>query len=236
LVKWDDEVTVTVNEYVESSQVIGADLLKLGQKDCYRPKSDKYDKYKPVIKELFLQYYNLAVKCLYEQTMDDGEFYINKRGKYWFEVLYFSKDEKKKSSIQISFSDRIDDFSIGVNTGYGHYGRPRARKEGKAITDEQFKLFLNLTIQYLYDCDSLLVHMDDYIRNFLKLCDGEKKIDSLVLSDRKTIETIISQLEARKEYLERRLIENDNDHVNDRVKLRGELEGIAYAMKVVRTS
>ncbi len=46
-------------------------------------------------------------------------------------------------------------------------------------------------------------------------------------SAEKSFQTISDQLTSRKEYLEKRLIENDADSTLDRMKFRGELEGIA---------
>lgn len=118
----------------------------------------------------------------------------------------------------------------------GFSGRPTARKNASPITDLQFKQFLNLTLQFLYDPDSLTTFLNDYIKNFYKLCKGETKIEGFIISAEKSFEIISDQLSSRKEYLEKRLIENDKDSALDRMKFRGELEGIKYALNVINAN
>ncbi len=111
-----------------------------------------------------------------------------------------------------------------------------ARKKASPITEVQFKQFLNLTIQFLYDPDSLITFLNDYIKNFYLLCQGEMKIEGFIISAEKSFQIISDQLTSRKEYLERRLIDNDKDSALDRMKFRGELDGIKYAMNVINAN
>jgi hypothetical protein len=236
LMKWNETFNLTVEENVEWRQCFELTSLKSGDKDTEKPKSDKYTRYKPVIRETFLDHYSLALKYLHETALDEGEFYLYEHSNRWFEILYFSKDEKQRRSIEIDFRDFIDNLWLMFLCVPGHSGRPSARKKAVAIPVDRFKQFLNLTIQYLYDPDSLAVYLGDYIKNFKQLIKGDTKIEGFIISGEKATENILNQLEARKDYLEKRLIENDSDSVNERLKLRGELEGIGYAIKVVKSS
>jgi hypothetical protein len=57
-----------------------------------------------------------------------------------------------------------------------------------------------------------------------------------IISAEKSFQAILDQLTSRKEYLEKRRIENDQHSTIDRVKFRGELEGILYAINVINAN
>jgi len=235
VVKWNESFTVEVAENVDFKQVIDLSINKL-QKNVSKPVSDKYKKVKPVIKEIFLDHYTLALKFIHESDIDDGEFYLSKKSKDWYVIEYYSKNEKEKRKIEIDFRDSIEDLWLKFSSTPGFNGRPIARKKASPITEVQFKQFLNLTIQFFYDPDSLTTFLNDYIKNFYSLCQGETKIEGFIISAEKSFQIISDQLTSRKEYLEKRLIENDNDSALDRMKFRGELEGILYAMNVIKAN
>jgi len=233
LMKWrKDLFSLEVEEEVDFRQRISLDIYKFYQKDS-KPASTQYTKVVPVIKEVFLSHYTLAVKYIHETPIDDGEFYLYQHSKDWFDIYYFSRNEKDRRNIHIDFRDSIEDLWITVYATAGHKGRPSSRKNGEVITEERFRQFLNLTIQYFYDPDSVATLLGDYIKNFKLLCEGDTKIEGLIISVSKAFEDIFKQLDSRKEYLEKRLIENDGDSNIDRAKFRGELEGIGYAVKVI---
>lgn len=235
VVKWNESFTIEVVENVDFRQVIDLSINKL-QKNISKPVSDKFKKVKPVIKEIFLDHYTLALKFIHETDIDDGEFYLSKKSKCWYVIEYYSKNEKEKRKIEIDFRDSIEDLWLMFRCTPGFNGRPFARKNASPITDVLFKQFLNLTIQFFYDPDSLNTFLNDYIKNFYKLCKGETKIEGFIISAEKSFQMISDQLASRKEYLEKRLIENDKDSSLDRIKLRGELEGILYSLKVINSN
>jgi hypothetical protein len=236
LSKWLPEFTLDVEENVDWRQCIQLDIYKLNRKDSIKPASDEFAKVKPVIKEIFLSHYTLALKFIHEAPIDEGEFYIYQRSKDWYQVNYFSKNEKEKLNIKIDFRDGIEDLWLQFTCFPGHKERPECRKKANLITEEKFRQFLNLTIQFFYDPDSFPVFLEDYIKNFRLLCEGDNKIEGFIISAEKSFEAIFQQLELRKEYIEKRLIENDADSTLDRAKLRGELEGINYAIKTINSN
>ena len=232
VLKWNESFTIEVGENVDFRQVIDLSINKL-KNNISKPVSDTFKKVKPIINEIFLDHYTLALKFIHETEIDEGEFYLSKKSKNWYVIEYYSKNEKEKRKIEIDFRDSIEDLWLMFRFCPGFNGRPLARKKASPITEVQFKQFLNLTIQFLYDPDSLSTFLNDYIKNFYLLCKGETKIEGFVISAEKSFQIILDQLTSRKEYLERRLIENDKDSALDRMKFRGELEGILYAMKVI---
>lgn len=234
LIRWNPDYQVEVDEEVEHYQYISVAVTKLKQGDIRKPASDQFTKVKQILREVFMDHYSLAVKHIYESKLDEGECYIHLKSKDWIIVRYFSGNEKQRFKIEIDFRDSVEDLWMRVNTEHGHKNRPDSRKNGTPITLEQFQQFLHLTTQFLYDSDSFLVLLDDYIKNMHFLAKGEREIQGLLMSSEKSFETILEQLILRKEQLEKRLIENDNDSTLDRAKLRGELEGLLYACTVIR--
>jgi len=226
---------VEVDENVDHHQYISFsfDKLKTGMFD--KPQNSTYKTVRPV-KEVFLSHYSLAIKYVYEITLDDGEFFLVKKSSSWYKIAYYSKDEKDKQLIEIDFRDGIEDIWLTLTGSLGHKGRPQYRKEALAITKEHFMQFLNCTLQFLFDSDSYAIFFDDYLRKFYQLIKGEGKIEGFIISAEKSFEKIISQLIIRKENLGQRLIENDTDSVIDRAKLRGELDGINYVIKTIKVN
>jgi len=233
VMRWNESFTIEVEENVDFRQCIDLTVYKLKQKNIPKPVGDKYTKVKPVIKEIFLTHYTLALKFIHETEIDEGEFYLFKNSSDWYVVEYFSKDEKKRCKIEIDFRDSIEDLWLRFDCTPEFKGRPAARKKASPITNIQFKQFLNLTIQFLYDPDSITTFLSDYVKNFYLLCQGNANIQGFIISAEKSFQAILDQLTSRKEYLEKRLIENDHDSTIDRVKFRGELEGILYAINVI---
>lgn len=233
VVKWHPEYQVDVDEEVEYYQYISVCVNKLGQKGIEKPSSSKYEKVKPIIREIFLEHYSLAVRNFQEYENNEGECYIHHNSKDWIVIRYFSINEKQKLSIEIDFRNSIDDLWLMIHREHGHKHRPTARKNGTAISLDDFHQFLHLTAGFLSDSDSFLVFVEDYIKNMRRLSEGEEKITGLLFSSEKSFETIIEQLNKRKKAIEMRLIDNDADPANERANLRGELKGIDYAISTI---
>lgn len=231
ITKWAQTYDLSVEEDVDSRQSIELLINKLDQRSRSRPVNDKYTKVKPVIKEIFTAHYSLALKYIYQVDLENGEFYLVKHSSDWYILHYYGATEPL--SIEIDFRDSVEDLWLMFFCRRGLKGRPNVRKNGQAVTETLFKQALNLTIKFLYDPDSVSVFLNDYIRNFKLVCQGDTKIEDFIISGEKSFQAILSQLESRKEYLQKRLIENDHDSATDRVKLRGELEGIVYATNVI---
>lgn len=233
LVKWNPNFEVEIDEEVESHQNITLYINRLDQKDISQPNSSESKKVKSIIKETFFDHYLLALKYIHESNTEEGEFYLLSKSKDWFIVRYYSKNEKQKQSIEIDFRNGIESLWLRVSANKGHKHRPDSRKNGTALDHGRFRQFLNLTIQFLHDPDSYLIFIDDYIKNFLLVADGKERINSFINKTERSFENVLTQLTIRKETLEKRLIENDTDTSLDRAKLRGELDGLQYAIMTI---
>lgn len=236
LVKWNEIYCVQVNENVDDQQHIILQIDKVPKEDILIPKSDKYQKVRSIIKKTFLDHYNLAFKFIKETFIAEGEFYILKKGKGQIHIAYFSVDKKNQEHISIDFSDRIDDFTLRVASSTEFSQRRAFRKKAEPITLEQFTQYLHLTLQFLHDPNSYLIYMEDYLKSFYSLASGNEEIGELIKSAGKSVELIIQQLQQRKAVIEKRLIEEDSDSSTNRIRLRGELDGINYAIKTIEIS
>lgn len=236
LMRWNPAFSVEVDENVEHCQYISLAMLKLGQRDSSKPASTKYERVTPVIKEIFLNHYSLAIKYLHEAELDEGEMYLYTHSGNWIEAAWYSKNEKNKANVIVNCMNNVEDLWLSVSGSIGYSRRREFRKHGEAITMERFKQFLHLTLQFLYDSDSYSVFQKDYISNFFLLAKGEENIGGFIFSTEKAFEEILIQLERRKDNIAKRLIESDNDPAIERAKLRGELEGIDYAIKTVKSN
>ncbi len=236
VIRWNQFYSVEVDEDVDYHQFISFRFDKLKTGEIEKPKSSEYQNVRSIIKEVFLSHYNLAMNNIYDVAIDEGEFYLRKNSTSWFDIVYFSKDEKAKQSIEINFQDSIEEIYLTITCNPGYKGRPVYRKKGTAITKERFEQFLNCTLQLLNDSDSYTIFIDDYLRKFYQLLEVNNKIDGFIISAEKSFEKILDQLSLRKENLEKRLIESDTDSAIDRAKLRGEVEGLIYAIKTISTT
>lgn len=236
LEKLNKDYSVVVDEEVDHHQHITITLNKLNQKDFDKPVSTEYEKVKPVIPEIFYEHYNFALKHIHEAELDEGECYQVQHSKDWIEWRYFSKNEKQKTRLEIDLRDSIEDLWLTVSCYPGHKNRPQSRKEGKPIPVEDFRKFLQCTIKFLYDSNSLLIFRDDYLNNMRSLAAGDDKLIRWQPGIGFSPDKIIEQLNLRKITLEKRLIENDNDSALDRAKIRGEIEGIIYAIAAISQS
>ena len=60
--KWDKDFYVSVNENVDFIQSIDITINKFSESVFEKPKNSKFEKVKPILKEIFLDHYILAIK------------------------------------------------------------------------------------------------------------------------------------------------------------------------------
>ncbi len=231
--KWNERYAIDIHENYEYIQYIDIYALKIkGKVD--KPKSDKYQKVIPILKDLFEDHYYGSLKHI-PTDIEDWEYYIIHNNRTWIEINAYSKNESNKTgNIQLDLRNDISDFNFTIYSSGELRGRPNARKNGTPITYEHFKKFLNYSLQYLSDHESILIYAEQFIENFKKLASGEQTNTILFdISAEKSFKQIISQLNKRKEAIEKRLMENDKDSKEKRIQLRGELDGIKYSLKTI---
>jgi len=233
IVKWNRRFYVEIDENVDLLQRIELTIDKFPDSVIEKPKSSKYEKVKPILKESFLDYYKLVIKLITKQLNSDGEFYLLKNGKDWFQVESYMIG---KWNISIDFRDSIASLWLQVNSSSNFSGRPNSRKHGIPITKEKFEIFLRLTLKFLYDPDSYPILLDSFVANFYFLANEDAETENLMFSTDQALKDILAQLELRKRNIEKRLIETDNDNESDRIKLRGEIDGINYAISTMKIS
>lgn len=232
--KWNELVYIEVFENYEWIQYIDAYILKFKDKN-EKPKSGPYQKVRPVLKELFEDHYQGALRFVSKKEFDDWEYYITRYTKTWIEIeAYSSEKSKTKGNIKLDLRDAVEDLYFTVYSSNELRGRPGARKNGTPITYELFSQFFKASMQFLSDHESYLIYYEQLIENFKKLASGEEKtIENFDISAERAFKDIVEQLDKRKKAIEQRLIENDQDSKEARLKLRGELEGINYSLKTI---
>jgi len=232
---WHKNYYVEVQEDVESKQDIEVYVGRFAEEVCEKPKNNQYEKVQPILNELFFDHYLIALKRLNKIDLSEGEFYLIAHNKDWFQTEFYSINRKPCNNISIDFRDSIDSLWLMVH-GHSKNGmRVNARKNGIPITSTQFKQILDLTLNYLSDIESLKILLLNYIKSFKSLCEGEIDYEIFKISDEKIFEKVVDQLKVRKRNIEQRLIQNDEDSEIVRIKMRGEINGINYALETIKT-
>ena len=101
-----------VNERVESQPDITISINKFKSHKFDKPKSTEFEKVKPILKDLFNDYYNYTLKQLYEAVSDEGEYYIINTYKDCYQVEYYSIDNKNKRKLQIDFMKTLEVYGF----------------------------------------------------------------------------------------------------------------------------
>lgn len=232
--KWNERFTINIFEDYETTQLVDIYILKYRER-LLKPTSSPYEKVRPVIMEIFEDYYNGALRFITRYNIEDWEYYITQNSKGSAKIEAYSSDKSvNKGFIKLELNNDIENLSLIIHAFEGIRGRKHARNNGDLITYEHFKQFLNLIFKFLSDHNSLLINHKSFTDDFNELLtDDSKKINLFDISAEKSFKQIITQLMKRKKAIERRLIENDKDSTNDRLRLRGELDGIIYSLKTI---
>jgi len=234
VINWNQNFYIEVDENVEFRGYIELYVGKFAEEMVDKPKSSAYEKVRPILKEIFLDHYLLALKLLNKIEVTEGEFYLISHSTDWFQVEYYSIDRKQKN-IRIDFRNSVDSLWLMLMGSSSLRSRATARKNGLPITATQFKQILDLTMKYLFDADSLKVLLLNYIKSFKRLTEGEVDFEIFKIDNDQLFKKIVDRLIQRKQTIEQRLIENDDDPESDRIKMRGEIDGINYALDTIKT-
>lgn len=235
LSRWDAYTDLTLDENVEYRPYLGLDIDKLKNEEYPLPKSDVIFKVKPILPEIFSDYYKLFLRSIRDAIfLEDDEYYQQDHKLDSYEIQYFAGESRKHNSIHIKFYDSMKFFYLTVSRSGGYSMRPGWRKNGTAINKLKFLQYFNLTLQFLSDPGSYNVFLNDYILNFKKLINGSDNLNGFIVTPEQTLSEITKQLDARKLFIEDRLIRSDSDDQLTRSQLRGELDGILYAIKTIK--
>ncbi len=235
LLCWTPNCEVELDEDVENYQYLNVSINKLDERPFAQPKTAKYQRVKPILPELFNDYYSLLLSKVSDTPFEDNDEYFERyHHKGFYEVQYFAGKNNEKFEIGIRFTDDIKSFSVSVSRSHGFSYRSGWVRSGVSISKEKFLQYFNLTIQFLADYNSYLVFLDEYTRYFPELIAGDTTFKGLFISPEQTLNRIIEQLESRKQFIEKRLINSDSDTNDIRRQLRGELDGLLYAIKTIK--
>lgn len=234
--KWSPRIWIDVHEIVDHYPYVYIDISKDRSQKWDKPKSSTYQKVKPILCSIFDDYYKLTIQNLIRKKPGEGEFYLISNNTNSTQLLYYWENGTNSTHLSIDISDHIDYFSITVYNSIGHKGRAQARKQGTLISQTDFLQYFNLTIRYLSDHESLLILKDAFIKNILDLVNGDKPSWDSQLNFNASYESIINQLEIRVKSVQDRLINNDMDSKDIRAQLRGELDGIKYAIETIKSN
>lgn len=72
LEKWNSNFNIEVEENVDFRQYLSISIDKLLEKQIPKSKSTKFQKVRPIIKEIFLKHYSLAIKYIAEEELNEG--------------------------------------------------------------------------------------------------------------------------------------------------------------------
>jgi hypothetical protein len=92
LAKWNKRFYVDLVENYERIQYIDLYLFKFNDKH-EKPKTDTLQKVRPVLKELFEDYYNGALRYIANKNIEDWEYYIISEQEKWLKVEAYATNE-----------------------------------------------------------------------------------------------------------------------------------------------
>ncbi|WP_289054304.1 hypothetical protein [Carboxylicivirga marina] len=233
LIKWNELYYITINEAIDHSQYFSVTVEKL-ERNLEKPKSSKYESVKPIIEDVFNDYYFNSLRYISEVNYKNGEFYIIKNNQKSIHLEHYCDVNKTRRHVKLDIYNNIEDLWITLKHDSLFGGRPGARKNGTPITHNEFQQYVNLTLKFLSDPNSYKIYLENFIDNLYKLTNGDDIIDDFDMSATRAFRNILKQLDQRKVYIEKQLIDNDELTKLDRVKLRGELDGIKYGIKTVK--
>jgi hypothetical protein len=217
---------------VENGFRIQIEIDKLHEKRGSEPENSEFQEVKTITREIFLKQYRLAINQFFKEEIVEGSFYLMEHSEEFYEIVYFSENKKERKIIVIDFREDIGWVSLTISSVTSKR-KSTFIKKAKVITIDRFKNFLQLTRRFLDDSDSVLGTVENYIKNFNKLVSGKDEIGRLITTGERYFASVLEQLKMRKSDIEKHLIEVDTDSNTDRTKLRGELNGIDYAIKII---
>lgn len=235
---WSPNLCITLNERAESIPYIGISYNKYQDEKFEIPRSSKYEKVRPILPELFDDYYKFSLQSLARMNFNyDDEFYKEMISHDYLSLQSLSNDKKNPyNRLSITIDNSIKYFSVDIYRTTRNSNRRSLQKNATVISKDDFFLFVNLTLQYLSDRNSLTIFMKDYSTKFFQLFEKPEPFSGYLVNPTDTIEQIYKQIESRKIFIEKQLIENDDVAPIERAQLRGQLEGLDYSLKAIKAN
>jgi hypothetical protein len=206
-------------------------LTKNGNSSSYGfPKTDEYTIVKASSKQIFDQAYSTFLRTAHQCNVAKGEYYLMKRNDgHPNGMAWYSEATESKMGLQIQFYDHPKDFSLTIEHIKTWQGVQHFRRAGNIIKGEQFHLFFKAALNFLHDANNYSSNFRKLVIDFKEILHGREvqinKDENWALGN--SIASV--QIKDRISSIEKRLIEVDNDAPDERMKLRGELEGLKFA-------
>jgi hypothetical protein len=215
-------------------------ITKNGNRSVYETscKSDEFNIIKPTAKADFYKAYNSCLRNIHQVDLNDGEFYlVKKKQSPALGIAWFSKEEKRRLGLLIEFYDDKKDFqlSIDYNIQAGKIAH-HFRKAGNTLSPVVFRSFYNGVLNFLHDPENYHTGHAILMDQYRAITVGEVPEITVFTSsswdpnNNIAIEKITNRITA----IERRLIELDTDTSSERMKMRGELEGLKFALIAIQ--
>lgn len=114
LMKWNKLYFVAFDE--KENQYLSVDVEKFTENDSEPPTSNKFEKVKSILEDVFNDNYYYGLRCISATKITNGEYYIVEHSRDYLEIKCYPKEEKNSQSVIISFRDSIEYLSITIDT------------------------------------------------------------------------------------------------------------------------
>ena len=199
-------------------------------------KTDEYTIIKRISKDEFYQNYHQLLRCYHEIDISSGELYlIKKKNMATTGMVWFSAEPVRRLGLSIDFynADKIITLTIDCSVQFGKNVR-HFRKASNIINQGKFHLFLRVLFHYLHDYENLSSNLKPLFGQFEEVVNGGKLTLPGISDWQKDNNVAIEKLTNRILSIEKRLLEIDNDTPEERIRMRGELEGLKFALITIK--
>lgn len=203
---------------------------KLKSRMFSKPVSTSSLHVKATLKEEYEKYLKRNLGLIRNAAWGMAEFYYISTIDV-FEVSLFNLDKKNLYSIHIKICNNHQYGSVSIDKNSSYSRRRWFRRDGEAITAEQFRNILELVYSYALDEGSYEINIGSLEAKIKFLISGEMLVPDARTKQR---QDFIEKLEQKIQQLQARLIDNDSDTPIDCATLRGELAGVDYAERAYK--
>lgn len=215
-------------------------ITKNGNRSAYETshKSDEYNIIKSAAKDDFYEAYNRYLQNIHHVDLSDGEFYlVKKKQSHAQGIAWFSKEEKRRLGLLIEFYDNKRDFHLRIDCNI-QAGKivHHFRRASNTLSPSAFRSFFNRIFNFLHDPENYHVGHAILMNQYRLIAVGEvPEITVPASSSWNPGNSIaVDKIKNRITAIEQRLIGLDTDSSDDRVKMRGELEGLKFALIAIQ--
>jgi hypothetical protein len=138
-------------------------------------------------------------------------------------------------SIEFYNTDKILTLTIDCSVQFGKNVR-HFRKAGNIINESKFHLFLRVLFNYLHDYENLSSNLKPLFGQFEEVVNRGKLTLPSIKGWEQDNSVAIEKLNNRILCIEKRLLEIDNDKPEERIRMRGKLESLKFALTTIKNN